>query len=78
MSKIGKQTLPFTFLLHSSRPLPAPAPSEGKLLMPPLKHSQQHFLPVQPEEQEGIHLQNMDYFLSQGTEGVPWKIDRHE
>ncbi|XP_077066841.1 interleukin-6 receptor subunit alpha [Siphateles boraxobius] len=76
MSKIGKQTLPFTFLPQSSRPLPAPAaskqlPEEGKSLMSPPEHSQQHFLPVQQEEQEGIHLHNMDYFLSQGTEGVP-------
>ncbi|XP_016387480.1 uncharacterized protein LOC107723404 isoform X2 [Sinocyclocheilus rhinocerous] len=51
MSRIGKQTLPFAFLLHSPRPLPAPAPSEqlpeeGKSLMSPPKHSQQHFLPV--------------------------------
>lgn len=72
MSKIGKQTLPFRFLLHSSRPLPAPAaseqlPEEGKSLMLPPKHSLQHFLPV---EQEGIHLHNMDYFLSPGTKGV--------
>ncbi|KAK9960822.1 hypothetical protein ABG768_008656 [Culter alburnus] len=71
MSRIGKQTLPFTFLLHSSHPLPAPAaseqlPEEGKLLMSPPKHSLQHFLPF---EQEGIYLHNMDYFLSPGTEG---------
>ncbi|XP_050987066.1 interleukin-6 receptor subunit alpha [Labeo rohita] len=83
VSRIGKQTLPFAFFLHSPRPLPAPAPSEllpeeGKSLMSPPKHNQQHFLPVQQEEQEGIHLHNMDYFLSPGTEGVPWAIDRHE
>lgn len=75
MSKIGKQTLSFTFLRHSSHPVPAPAseqlPEEGKSLMSPPKHSQQHFLPVQQEEQEGIHLHNMDYFLTQGTEGAP-------
>jgi len=76
MSKIGKQTFPFTFLLHSSRPLPTPAaseqlPEEGKSLMSPPKHSQQHFLPAQQEVQEGIHLHNMDYFLFQETEGVP-------
>lgn len=75
MSKIGKQTLSFTFLLHSSHPVPAPAseqlPEEGKSLMSPPKHSQQHFLPDQQEEQEGIHLHNMDYFLTQGTEGAP-------
>ncbi|KAL0172244.1 hypothetical protein M9458_032555, partial [Cirrhinus mrigala] len=69
MSRIGKQTLPFAFLLHSPRPLPTPAPSEqlpeeGKSLMSPPEHSQQHFLPVQQEDQEGIHLHNMDYFLS--------------
>ncbi|KAK2903132.1 hypothetical protein QQF64_009961 [Cirrhinus molitorella] len=83
MSRIGKQTLPFAFLLHSPRPLPDPAPSEqlpeeGKSLMSTPKHSQQHFLPVQQEEQEGIHLHNMDYFLSPGTEGVPLTINRHE
>ncbi|KAK7157609.1 hypothetical protein R3I93_008948 [Phoxinus phoxinus] len=74
MSKIGKQTLPFTFLLHSSLPAPAASeqlPEEGKSLMSPPKHSQQHFLPVQQEEQECIHLHNMDYFLFKGTEGVP-------
>uniref|UniRef100_A0A673GCN3 Interleukin 6 receptor n=1 Tax=Sinocyclocheilus rhinocerous TaxID=307959 RepID=A0A673GCN3_9TELE len=80
MSRIGKQTLPFAFFLHSPRPLPAPVhseqlPEEGKSLMSPPKHSQQDFLPVQ---QEGIHLHNMDYFLSPGTEGVPWTIDRHD
>nr|AVI05199.1 interleukin 6 receptor [Ctenopharyngodon idella] len=72
MSRLGKQTLPFTLLLHSSRPFPAPAaseqlPGEGKSLMSPPKHSLQHFLPV---EQEGIHLHNMDYFLSPGSESV--------
>ncbi len=83
MSRIGKQTLPFTFFLHSPRPLPAPVPSEqlpeeGKSLMSPPKHNQQDFLPVQQELQDGIHLHNVDYFLSPGTEGVPWTIDRHE
>lgn len=75
MSRIGKQTLPFAFFLHSPRPLPAPVPSEqlpeeGKSLMSPPKHGQQDFLPVQQELQEGIHLHNMDYFLSAGTEGA--------
>uniref|UniRef100_A0A8C1ZCQ1 Interleukin 6 receptor n=1 Tax=Cyprinus carpio TaxID=7962 RepID=A0A8C1ZCQ1_CYPCA len=83
MSRIGKQTLPFAFFFHSPRPVPAPAPSEqlpeeGKSLMSPPKHSQQHFLSVQQEEQEGIHLHNMDNFLSPGTEGLPWIIGRHE
>lgn len=83
ISRIGKQTLPFAFFLHSPRPLPAPVPSEqlpeeGKSLMSPPKHSQQDFLPVTQEMQGGIHLHNMDYFLSPGTEGVPWIIDRHE
>ncbi|XP_067304914.1 interleukin-6 receptor subunit alpha [Pseudorasbora parva] len=68
MSKIGKQTLPFTFLLHSPHPLPAPVgseqlPDEGKSLMSPPKQIQQDFLSVQQEE-EGIHLHNMDYFMS--------------
>ncbi|KTG42027.1 hypothetical protein cypCar_00020309 [Cyprinus carpio] len=76
MSKIGKQTLPFAFFLHSPRPVPAPVhseqlPEEGKSLMSPPKHSQQDFLPVQQEVLEGIHLHNIDYFLSPG-------IDRHE
>ncbi|KAF4103285.1 interleukin-6 receptor subunit alpha isoform X1 [Onychostoma macrolepis] len=75
MSRIGKQTLPFAFFLYSPRPLPTPVPSEqlpeeGKSLMSPPKHSQQDFLPVQ-QELQGIHLHNMDYFLSPGTEGVP-------
>lgn len=83
MTRIGKQTLPFTFLLHSSRPLPAPAaseqlPEEGKSLMSPPKHNQQHILPVQQEKQEAIHLHNIDYFLSPGAEGVPLTINRNE
>ncbi|XP_026140416.1 interleukin-6 receptor subunit alpha [Carassius auratus] len=76
MSKIGKQTLPFAFFLHSPRPVPAPVlseqlPEEGKSLMSPPKYSQEDFLPVQQELQECIHLHNMDYFLSPGK-------DRHE
>lgn len=83
IAKIGKQTMPFASLLRSSQPLSAPAaseqlPEEGKSLMSPPKHNQQHFLPAQPEEQDAIHLHNIDYFLSPGAEGVPLTINRNE
>ncbi|XP_056332113.1 interleukin-6 receptor subunit alpha isoform X2 [Danio aesculapii] len=83
ITRIGKQALPFTSLLHSSQPLPAPAaseqlPEEGKSLMSTPKHNQQQVLPLQPEEQEAIHLHNIDYFLSPGAEGVPLTINRNE
>ncbi|XP_043116136.1 interleukin-6 receptor subunit alpha [Puntigrus tetrazona] len=76
MSRIGKQSLPFAFLLHSPRPIPAPVqseqlPEEGKSLMSPPKHRQPDFLPVQQKLQECIHLHNIDYFLCPD-------IDRHE
>ncbi|XP_051574722.1 interleukin-6 receptor subunit alpha-like isoform X2 [Myxocyprinus asiaticus] len=79
--RMGKQILPFSSLPHSSPPPPRPPlalseqlPEEGKSLMSPSEHSQHHFLPVQQKEEEGIHLDNMDYFLSQGVEGVPWIV----
>ncbi|XP_051576514.1 interleukin-6 receptor subunit alpha-like isoform X2 [Myxocyprinus asiaticus] len=75
----GKLIFPFSFISRSSPPHPPPAlseqiPEEGKSLMSPPEHSQHYFLPVQQEEEEGIHLHNMDYFLSQGAEGVPWTV----
>ncbi|XP_052002348.1 interleukin-6 receptor subunit alpha-like [Xyrauchen texanus] len=83
VARIGKQILPFSSLPRSSPPPPRPHPppalteqlrEEERSLMTPLEHSQHHFLPVPQEDEEGIHLDNMDYFLSQGVEGVPWIV----
>ncbi|KAA0703194.1 Interleukin-6 receptor subunit alpha [Triplophysa tibetana] len=79
MFTIGKESLAFSSLPRSSPPLPPPAlsvqlPEEGNSLMSPINHNQQRFLPDQQEEQEGIHLHNIDYFLTPGTEGVPLTV----
>lgn len=79
MSTLGKESLAFSSLPRSSPPLPPPVlseqlPEEGNSLMSPINHNQQHFLPDQQEEQEGIHLHNIDYFLTPATEGVPLTI----
>lgn len=79
MSAVRKESLAFSSLPGSSPPLPLPAlsvqlPEEGNSLMSPINHNQQHFLPDQQEEQEGIHLHNIDYFLTPTTEGVPLTI----
>ncbi|XP_056618259.1 interleukin-6 receptor subunit alpha [Triplophysa dalaica] len=79
MSTLGKESLLFSFLPRSSPPLPPPVlsvqlPEEGNSLLSPINHNQQRFLPDQQEEQEGIHLHNIDYFLTPATEGVPLTI----
>lgn len=79
MSTVGKESLAFSSLPRSSPPLPPPAlsvqlPEEGNSLMPPINHNQKHFLP-DPQEQEGIYLHNIDYFLTPAMEGVPLTIN---
>ncbi|KAI7807204.1 interleukin-6 receptor subunit alpha [Triplophysa rosa] len=78
MSTVGKESLAFSSLPRSP-PLPPPTlsvqlPKEGNSLMSPINHNQQRFLPDQQEEQEGIHLHNIHYFLTLATEGVPLTI----
>lgn len=79
MSTLGKESLAFSFLPRSSPPLPPPVlsvqlPEEGNSLLSPINHNQQCFLPDQQEEPEGIHLHNIDYFLTPATEGVSLTI----